>query len=412
MRRLRRAAQLAILAALPTILSCASDATTAQLQEIVNTVVITLGTTTLAAGQSVDAAATARNVSGGALDGVSVSWSSSNSAVATVTPAGRITAVSPGTAHISAAAAGKTATVTVTVMTGSVTAVNVALSTSTVFVGQTATAQATLRDAANAVVTDWPVTWSSSNAGVAVVSPTGAITPVSAGTTEITAASEGVTGSATLTVLSPAVASVSVALVDSTLVPGQITGASATVRDHANAIVSGVSITWSSSNISVASVTSEGVVTAVMPGSVTITAATPYGVVGTAAMTVQAPVAAVAITVPSAILSVGKTMNAAVTLRDASGNVLTDRQVIWTSRNPSIATVSASGTIAAVSAGRVTILATTDGSDGSSTASGASRALATVSGLIEIWVQPPPSEVIVNVELPTMRVGMSTNVAA
>src|SRR2546422_11412273 len=107
---------------------------------------------------------------------------------------------------------------------------------------------------------------------------------------------------------------------------------------------------------------------------VTLTAAqqataTSEGMRGSATMVV-APVATatVSITPGGAHLPVGGTMQLAVTLRDANGNMLTGRTVEWASSEPTVATASASGLVTdmADDGGTATITATSGGKSGSS----------------------------------------------
>jgi hypothetical protein len=93
----------------------------------------------------------------------------------------------------------------------------------------------------------------------------------------------------------------------------------------------------------VASVSTTGVVTAVAPGSATITA-TVEGINATAAITVSnVPVAAVSVTPATASLTVGGTHQLTAGARDAAGNVLTGRAVTWSSSASSVASVSTTG---------------------------------------------------------------------
>ena len=86
-------------------------------------------------------------------------------------------------------------------------------------------------------------------------------------------------------------ASVAVKLDGAILEAGQKTNATATVRDAANNILTGQAVAWSSSDVSIVTITSAGLVTAVTPGTATITA-TIAGVSGSAAVTVQGAIAA------------------------------------------------------------------------------------------------------------------------
>ena len=113
MRSLYRVVLVALLYASTGAVSC-SDAAT---QVIVDNIVVSLGgaLTDLTVGQTVQADAIARSASGAILTGQTITWSSSNPSVATVSAAGVVTAVAPGTAIITGSAAGRSANVTVTV---------------------------------------------------------------------------------------------------------------------------------------------------------------------------------------------------------------------------------------------------------------------------------------------------------
>jgi len=116
MGRRRRTIDFVLLTVLANVLGCGSDRTPTQADDIVNTVTVNLGVSELRIGQTVQADAIARSASGGALSGVTLTWSSSNPSVARVTSGGLVTAVAPGKADITAAAGARSATVTVTVL--------------------------------------------------------------------------------------------------------------------------------------------------------------------------------------------------------------------------------------------------------------------------------------------------------
>jgi hypothetical protein len=104
---------------------------------------------------------------------------------------------------------------------------------------------------------------------------------------DMIATSEGVTGRATLTVANVAVASVSVTLADASIEVGATTTATATLRDAANNIVSGRTVSWTSSNTAVATVNASGLVATRAAGTAQIMA-TSEGVSGSASLTVLA----------------------------------------------------------------------------------------------------------------------------
>jgi hypothetical protein len=154
-----------------------------------------------------------------------------------------------------------------------------------VVAGQTVQLTATTLDAGNNVLTGRTIAWSSSNESVATVDADGLVRGVSSGTATITATSEGQSGSALVTVMPPAVASVSVAPATPTVVGGQTVELTATTRDAGNNVLTGRAIAWSSSNEAVATVDANGLVTARSAGTATITA-TSEGQSGSAFVTV------------------------------------------------------------------------------------------------------------------------------
>ncbi|WP_461413612.1 Ig-like domain-containing protein [Gemmatimonas sp.] len=90
--------------------------------------------------------------------------------------------------------------------------VTVSLPSTPLEVGATTSASAEVRSTAGAVLGGRTITWSSSAQGVATVSDAGVITGVGVGTATISATSEGKTGTATVTVIQPPVASVVVSI--------------------------------------------------------------------------------------------------------------------------------------------------------------------------------------------------------
>jgi hypothetical protein len=77
-----------------------------------------------------------------------------------------------------------------------------------------------------------------------------------------------------------------------------------------------------------------------------------------------AAVASVSLTVPSS-LNVGQTAQATVTLKDAQGNVLTNRTVAYVSSDANIDRVTAGGLVSALKGGSVTITASSEGKSAS-----------------------------------------------
>ncbi len=331
----------------------------------VSTVIVSPETVTLFAGQTVQLSALVTDDRGQVLSGKQVSFSSSSNQVATVSATGLVTGVAAGSATITATSEGATGKATVTISPDPVAAVEVSPSTASVIIGQSTQLAAIARNISGQVLSGRPVIWSTSSPALASVSSTGVVTGLAAGNAVIIASIEGKQGSATVTVRSVPVASVTVTPNPASTIVGQNVSLSATLKDGAGNTLSGRIVGWTSSNVAVATVNSSGVVTGINSGTATITASSE-GVSGSASVTVSGvPVATVTVTPGTATIAVGQTATLSATLKDASGNVLTGRTVTWTSGATSVATVSANGVVTGVSPGSATITATSEGKSAS-----------------------------------------------
>ncbi|MEO8295126.1 MAG: Ig-like domain-containing protein [Gemmatimonadota bacterium] len=216
-------------------------------------------------------------------------WSSTDIAIATVSPTGLVTAAGAGTATITASSDGKQASTRVTVSrtaVGSLVLVN--QPPGSLPVGESFQLAAAVRDARGSPLGDRAVSWSSSNQQVATVTASGLVNAVGQGNARITAASEGKTISASISVPRPAAVVATVMLVPPTtsIVSGGTVQLSATPQDARGAAMERP-ITWNSSNAAVATVSRSGLVTGGNPGTTTITA-TSDGKTGSGAVTVTA----------------------------------------------------------------------------------------------------------------------------
>ena len=168
-----------------------------------------------------------------------------------------------------------------------VSAITVAPNTASLRTGGTSQHTATL-DASNCTTAP-TVLWSTGDAGVATVSNTGLVTAVAAGATTISATVGSVSGAVNVTVTA-AVATVSTSLSQSVVFVGTTLRpvATASTRAAGGTVVTGRTVTWSSTNTAVATVdSSTGVVTPVAVGTANIRA-TSEGITGQSAFTVSA----------------------------------------------------------------------------------------------------------------------------
>ena len=226
---------------------------------------ISLNKSTLALEKGISETLTATVLPTDTTESTTVSWSSSNTSVATVTSAGKVTAVGAGSTTITASCGEKTATCTVTVSIP-ITSISLNKSTLTLEKGTSETLTATVLPTDTTESTT--VSWSSSNTSVATVTSAGKVTAVGAGNATITASCGGKTATCTVTVSVP-ITSVTLNQSTLTLIRGNSEKLTATVfpSDTTESTI----FSWSSSDTSVATVTSAGEVTAVGVGSATIT---------------------------------------------------------------------------------------------------------------------------------------------
>src|SRR5467141_43815 len=129
----------------------------------------------LVTGQTARATATPKDAKGTALTDRPVIWYSSSASIASVNDSGVVSAVAPGTAIVSAVSEGVAGRSTMSVMAPTptpVATVTVVISPSSVLIGQTAVATATLKDSSGTLIVGRPITWQRSNPTVATVAPT------------------------------------------------------------------------------------------------------------------------------------------------------------------------------------------------------------------------------------------------
>lgn len=256
-----------------------------------------------------------------------VTYTTSNKAVATVSSTGVVKGVKAGTAVITATCGNAKATCKVTVKTSTI---KFAASAASVYTGKTVTVKATATPSAT-------VTYTTSNKAIATVSSTGVVKGIKAGTVTITATtSTGLKATCKVTVKAP---SVKFAKKSAVVYKGK----TATVK----ATLAGVSsVTYKSSNTKIATVNSKtGTVKGIKAGTVTITA-TSGKLKATYKLTVKNPT--FTLTKSSATIAKGKT----TTIRSKATPVST---VTYTSSNKKVATVTGKGVVKGISKGKATI---------------------------------------------------------
>jgi YVTN family beta-propeller protein len=140
----------------------------------------------------------------------------------------------------------------------------------------------------------------------------------------------------------------------------------ATARDGDGGVITGKTFTWSMQSGTAASVTPQGLVTALANGNSTV-AASVDGVTGAAIVTVAQVAASVTVTPPAPILTaIDDEVQLEAVVRDANGHVVAGAQPAWSSPGQTVARVSASGLVTAVANGSVSVSASVGSASGSS----------------------------------------------
>lgn len=346
-----------------------ATATVTVTDQPVASVTVTPASSSIHVGQTVTLTGTAYNAAGDVLSGRTIAWSSSDESIATVDANGVVTGTGAGGAVITGTAEGKQGTATVTVSAVPVARVQVQPATDTLVLGDSVQLTATAFDSAGHVITGRTATWTTSNGAVAIVTSDGLVFSRAAGTATITATIGGKSDFAKITVVLPPVASVTVAPADTSIIVGTTAKLVATLKDAGGNVLTGRTITWSSSNASVASVNATGTVTGVVASTTAVTiTATSEGTSGTATVTVNPlPVASVSVMPAAPVIFAGDSVQLTATALDGNNKPIPGQSFTWTSSNQAVATVSATGMVNSLTNGSSIITATTSGKSGTAT---------------------------------------------
>jgi len=270
----------------------------------------------------------------------SVTWKSSNTKVATVTSKGKVTGVKAGTATITCTSKVSGAKATCKVTVGYV---KLDQTEAVVKKGKTITLMPTVYPSS---LTDKSVTWKSSNTAVATVTSAGKVKGVKTGTATITCTSN-VTGLSTTCAVT--VGLVTLNKYKITLKKGKTETLTPTVYPSS---LADKSVTWTSSNTAVATVSSTGKVKGVKTGTVTITCTSKATGLS---RTCEVLVANLTLNNYELSIQKGKTVTLKATVYPSS---LEDKSVTWESSNTKVATVTSAGKVKGIKAGTATITCT------------------------------------------------------
>ncbi len=250
--------------------------------------------------------------------------------------------------------------------------------------GATHQYQAVAKDASGNTIAGKTFTWSSSDANVATIDQAGVATAVSNGSTSIRASTDGVTGTAALTVAQqPAALAIRTQPADAGAGEPFATQPVLEVHDARGSIVADDNTTVVTATVASGGGSLMGTAAATaVAGVATFTDLAIDGTTGSRTLAFSAqgltgatsnafpldpgPVATLEVTPGQKTLTaLGATQQYQAAATDASGNAISGATFTWSSLDASVATIDQAGLATAVGNGSTTIDATTDGVSGS-----------------------------------------------
>lgn len=293
-------------------------------------------------------------------DGVNrdVTWMSSAPDVATVSENGLVTFLKPGKATIvvktvDPGISGNLIDTCEFYINNPVTAVDLDYTSITLKLGEQfrLTAKVTPDDATNKTIL-----WSSSDTNVVTVNENGMVTSVGSGSATILAKSEdsGATSMCNVTVYQP-VTSLTISNETMTVRKGTEFWLSATALPE-NAM--NKTVNWSSSDTTIATVDKNGKVTTLEPGNCVITATSQdSGVIAKCTVTVTQPIDGIYLNISQNTIMKGDKFIIVPTVSPVDA---TNKNVLYTSSDTSVAAVDADGVVTGIKGGRAIIIAKTE----------------------------------------------------
>ncbi len=271
-----------------------------------------------------------------------VTWSSSDEKIATVDENGVVTGVSVGNVTITATCGSLSATCAVEITAVLAESITLSTESAEIKIGETTTLTATVRPENT---TDKTVTWSSDNETIATVDGNGVVTGLAVGEVLITATCASVSAKCHVTV-NPILAE-SIEMAESVEMRiGEAVTLTATVLPENT---TDKSLTWTSSDETIATVDANGMITAVALGATEIKATTANGKSGVCTVTViPIPVTGISLTNTVLYLKVGNISEQTAIIEPADA---TNKSVVWNSADESIASVDNDGYITANAVG-------------------------------------------------------------
>ena len=335
---------------------------------IISSIQVTPPQVSLAKGQTQQLTATATYSDRTSSDISShVTWKPADPSVVTLSPDGILTAVATGSTTVQASQDGISSnTVKIEVTDAIVTSIQVTPAKVSLVKGETQRLLATAiySDSTTADLTSH-VAWISADPNTVTVSPEGIVTAVATGSTTVEATQDGVSSnSVDVEVADAVIASIQVTPPQISLAKGQTQQlmAIATYTDSTSADVTS-RVTWILTEPNTATVSPDGVLTAVEPGSTTVQATQDGVNSNTVKIKVtDAVVSSIQVSPLQVLLPIGETQQLTATATYSNGTTADiTNSVAWASTDPGITTVSPEGVLTGVAIGSTAVNASQGG---------------------------------------------------
>ncbi|MFQ5454609.1 MAG: Ig-like domain-containing protein [Nitrospirota bacterium] len=322
--------------------------------------------------------AVAKDRSGREVNDIKFIWESDNESVVTIDPdTGLANAVSKGKARVKAISSGIFSNSAVITVINPISAIEIFPPSPVINIGTSQPITSIVKDISANQISGIDVTLTSDNPSVAVIDNNGIASGISQGEAAITASVGGVISNQPVILnvsdtvgvsIAPVISSIEVfpssgsidVCTDMTFVP--------IIWDNSNPSkqVSGINVTWSSDNPSVAVIDNNGIASGISQGKAAITASVGGVISNTVIFTVNNPISSIElmpVTVSAPALKIGMQYQFTAIARNSIGNNLSSIKLSWGSSAPQIASVDQNGLVTGISGGIAHITASCGGID-------------------------------------------------
>jgi uncharacterized protein YjdB len=295
-----------------------------------------------------------------------VTWTSSNTNIATIDGNGLATTLAPGTTTITATVGTFTDSSVITVVPAHLQTITLTPTSVTMAAGtqQQFTAVGNFDDGSTQVLVS--ALWSSSSTSVLTIDQNGLSLAVGPGTSTVSVTSGGVSVSTSVTVTTATLVSLAIAPANS-LMPDdaakQFT-ATGTFSDNSTQDMT-QSVLWSSSTPTVATITNLGFVTSLSTGTTTITAMLGSVSNSTTLTVSNVKLVSIAISPANPRVQKGTSLKLTAVGTYSDGSTATLANVSWRSSKNNLANMRGNGVLHAKKAGTLTVTASAFGITGS-----------------------------------------------